>query len=527
MIKKMISLALCVVLALSFFIPVSALSVTDVLGLVYCSSGDDVKGVSHCISFNITETHYILSVIPVEEDYSYSCIFHDLSGKAKVNYDGRYFTVLTMRKSGLKGFDITEETVNRGDTVDVYYYNVENYEDAASLNTDNLIKKTVTVISADNGLYEISQELDPAAEGGLVVNAEGTCIGIVANSQNMKHVIGFSYVINEILKNHSTENDIVENDTDSSDGDGSGTKDNRIGNAKPNIFFWIISGVILLAFIALIVIFIIRRKRTGSKRRPKGSVTPPVSANFGDGANTPTPIPANFGDGANTPMPLPVNFSDAHNMPTPPPNNFDSLNMSTPTLDNFGGGLNRPMPVPDNFAEAHQIPAPAPNNFAEAYNTPAPVPENFAEAHNIPTTGDFAEEHDTPTPTPNDFVEAHYMQTPDPDDFEDIQDIPSDRICIGGEKGYFDGQVFELTGTVTIGRRSSRCNIHYPADQKGISGVHCQLRRVDSQLEITDLSSSYGTFVNGIKLTPNVPVKLSVGDKFWLANQENCFIVYE
>lgn len=100
------------------------------------------------------------------------------------------------------------------------------------------------------------------------------------------------------------------------------------------------------------------------------------------------------------------------------------------------------------------------------------------------------------------------------------------RICICGQGGLFNGRRFELDGSVTIGRQAERCNICYPNDAKGISGLHCQLRKIGNQIELIDLGSSYGTFVNGQKLSPNIPVRLNVGDRFWLASEKNTFVVY-
>lgn len=105
-------------------------------------------------------------------------------------------------------------------------------------------------------------------------------------------------------------------------------------------------------------------------------------------------------------------------------------------------------------------------------------------------------------------------------------DAPARRLCIRGEGGCFDGRKFELDGSITIGRQQERCNICYPIDAKGISGIHCQLRKIGDQVELIDLGSSYGTFVNGQMITPNTAVMLNAGDRFWLASEKNTFVVY-
>ena len=102
----------------------------------------------------------------------------------------------------------------------------------------------------------------------------------------------------------------------------------------------------------------------------------------------------------------------------------------------------------------------------------------------------------------------------------------SPRLCISGEGGFLNGRRFEIDGSVIIGRQQERCNICYPIDAKGISSLHCQLRKVGRQIELIDLGSSYGTYVNGARLAPNTPVLLNPGDRFCLANTNNTFIVY-
>lgn len=50
-----------------------------------------------------------------------------------------------------------------------------------------------------------------------------------------------------------------------------------------------------------------------------------------------------------------------------------------------------------------------------------------------------------------------------------------------------------------------------------ISGTHGELRCLDGQWQIRDLGSHNGTFINGVKLTPNIWVDLHVGDNLKIA----------
>lgn len=50
-----------------------------------------------------------------------------------------------------------------------------------------------------------------------------------------------------------------------------------------------------------------------------------------------------------------------------------------------------------------------------------------------------------------------------------------------------------------------------------ISGTHGELRCLDGQWQIRDLGSRNGTFVNGVKLNPNIWVDLHIGDNLKIA----------
>ena len=64
----------------------------------------------------------------------------------------------------------------------------------------------------------------------------------------------------------------------------------------------------------------------------------------------------------------------------------------------------------------------------------------------------------------------------------------------------------------------------FPADTTGVSGVHCVVRLTSAGATLTDLGSSFGTFLNGSqKLTPHQSVELKPGDTFSLGSQRQKF----
>jgi len=90
--------------------------------------------------------------------------------------------------------------------------------------------------------------------------------------------------------------------------------------------------------------------------------------------------------------------------------------------------------------------------------------------------------------------------------------------------GHFSGRSFEVGGRIIIGRDSSKCTISFPVDSAGISGIHCEVYTEGQTAYLRDLGSSYGTFLaSGTKLAEKSPHRLTNGDKFYVANDDNTF----
>lgn len=91
--------------------------------------------------------------------------------------------------------------------------------------------------------------------------------------------------------------------------------------------------------------------------------------------------------------------------------------------------------------------------------------------------------------------------------------------CNAGATAVVDGQI--LLG------RSGACNLRFPASTAGVSANHCSVRFDGSTNDfiLMDMGSSFGTFFNGQKLAPNVPVRIRPGDRFTLGDSSNVVIV--
>ncbi len=82
----------------------------------------------------------------------------------------------------------------------------------------------------------------------------------------------------------------------------------------------------------------------------------------------------------------------------------------------------------------------------------------------------------------------------------------------------------EITGSPILIGRSTDSQIIFKEDTPGISRRHCTVDWDEGQKTfiLTDLGSTYGTFLeNGIKLEPNKPCRLKVGDRFYLGEKAN------
>lgn len=100
------------------------------------------------------------------------------------------------------------------------------------------------------------------------------------------------------------------------------------------------------------------------------------------------------------------------------------------------------------------------------------------------------------------------------------------QITSIGQTNVLSGKTYPLRGKTTIGRDPASCQIVFPPKTPGISGKHCMVQELTQGLVVTDLGSTYGTFLeNGTKLEPNKPYTILAGEAFFLASKDNGFRV--
>lgn len=115
---------------------------------------------------------------------------------------------------------------------------------------------------------------------------------------------------------------------------------------------------------------------------------------------------------------------------------------------------------------------------------------------------------------------------PKPDTGTGPGPAPAPELRIQGQSGVFAGRRFAVNGQVRIGRDPGANDLVYPDGTPGISGHHCVVALTGGQLTLTDLGSSYGTFLaNGQKLVPNQSVTLRPGDRFSLGSEKESFVI--
>ena len=83
--------------------------------------------------------------------------------------------------------------------------------------------------------------------------------------------------------------------------------------------------------------------------------------------------------------------------------------------------------------------------------------------------------------------------------------------------------VLEKGQTLFIGRDKNRCKVCFAEGTPGVSSMHCKISFDGRTAEITDLKSSYGTFVDRQKLVPKVPITLHRGLAVDIGSENNRF----
>ena len=78
--------------------------------------------------------------------------------------------------------------------------------------------------------------------------------------------------------------------------------------------------------------------------------------------------------------------------------------------------------------------------------------------------------------------------------------------------------------SLTLGRVAGRADIALPGCES-VSGVHCRVDVMGGRLNVTDLNSTNGTYLDNQRLSPNQPMHALDGSTIYLGNKNCAFRV--
>lgn len=106
-----------------------------------------------------------------------------------------------------------------------------------------------------------------------------------------------------------------------------------------------------------------------------------------------------------------------------------------------------------------------------------------------------------------------------------INTPPAVTMAIRGINGEFAGKIINVNEKLIVGTSVSNCNLIFPKGTPGISRIHCEFTYRNGRMAVTDLGSSYGTFVNGQQVAPKQTTLLAPDDRVYLARPNQTFEV--
>ena len=82
------------------------------------------------------------------------------------------------------------------------------------------------------------------------------------------------------------------------------------------------------------------------------------------------------------------------------------------------------------------------------------------------------------------------------------------------------GQILLPQLPAVLGRQPGRCQILFPPETAGVSRLHCRLAYNWGSVLVTDLASRYGTYLDGVRLSPHVPAAWEAGVLLTLGSEK-------
>lgn len=100
------------------------------------------------------------------------------------------------------------------------------------------------------------------------------------------------------------------------------------------------------------------------------------------------------------------------------------------------------------------------------------------------------------------------------------------RAYLIGRSGIHGNKELPIEPEIIIGRDASVCQLVYPNQEGRVSSVHCKIQSFNGMVQLTDLGSTNGTFLDsGVRLNPHTTQTLQSGQGFYIADRSNSFVV--
>lgn len=100
------------------------------------------------------------------------------------------------------------------------------------------------------------------------------------------------------------------------------------------------------------------------------------------------------------------------------------------------------------------------------------------------------------------------------------------KVYLVGRSGIHGNKEMLVENEIIIGRDAAVAQLVYPGSERGISSVHCKVSNINGNVQLTDMGSTNGTFLDtGVRLAPHSPQTLASGQGFYLGDRANSFAV--
>lgn len=102
--------------------------------------------------------------------------------------------------------------------------------------------------------------------------------------------------------------------------------------------------------------------------------------------------------------------------------------------------------------------------------------------------------------------------------------MPGNTLYVTALSGPLRGQSYPVGPDGLLFGCDPSCAVRFPAGTPGVSHQHCCIRFQQGVPTLTDLNSTYGTFMgDGRKLPPSYPAQLAAGSRFYLGDTRCLF----